>query len=68
MAAAAKQWILQSRLGVCWKCMVFAGSMLVISAAAFVMTMRWQDLEGTDSVVLARLSLCRQPPAPDLPA
>lgn len=37
--------------------MTLTACMLVISAVAFLMTMRWQDLEGTDSVVLARLAL-----------
>ena len=53
-AAAARQWILDSRLGACWKCMTFTVCMLLISAGGFVTTMRWQDLEGTDSVALAR--------------
>ena len=56
-AAAAKQWILESRLGSCWKCMTFTACMLVISAGAFMTTIRWQDLEGMDSVVLARFAV-----------
>ena len=54
---SARQWILDSRLGACWKCMTFTAVMLVISAGAFVMTLRWQELEGMDSEILAGLAV-----------
>ena len=37
--------------------MTFTVCMLVISAGAAITTMRWQDLEGTDSVALARFAV-----------
>lgn len=54
-ATEARQWILESRLGSCWRCMLFTVCMLVISAMAFVMAVRWLDLEGRDSALMGRL-------------
>jgi len=55
--ASARRWILDSRLGSCWRCMTFTACMAVISTAALFLTMRWQDLEGVESRLLAGVAV-----------